>query len=589
MDSFNFSQGRLQSQTMSGHQTQGYQNIGNVTIPLGKGTSVLELKPGDTFQGEIMSVGGEEVQLKLANGQLLAARLEGNIQLAIGQILGFQVQSNEDAKIVLKPVYQNPMQMQVGEAALKMAGIAVNQKNMHLVTAMIEKGLPIDKNNIQTVYRQVLQHPQEKMETILQLNKLQLPVTETNLRQCESYQNMNYQIQSAASDVTKTILEVYLSLREEAGQQQSQVMQQQGQETQAALPQKTQQTVEQQTNEQLAIKESAQTEVTDKPITQVQIAEVTDRPVAVQIPEVLSTENSQTADRTIENEVHQALSSDGTNAEKSQMPQDKLTVENQILQKNDTTVTEMPMEKAIGFMNRMLQALGLGQEKFVVQGQNLPLEARDSFFRSDSFYRQLEKAVKEKWSLTPEEVSSKEKVVDFYDRLAKQVTQLSEMVEEAVKQTNVQSRGLQNLSQNLEFMNELNQVFQYVQLPLKFSENQAHGELYVYTNKKRLTQKEGTLTAFLHLDMEHIGPVNVHISLEEQKNKVTTRFEVTPDLLTFLSPYMGELERRLSKLGYQVKSSLSPLQETKTVLQQVEEQKGTTNVNLSYQTFDMRT
>ena len=589
MDSFNFSQGRLQSQTMSGHQTQGYQNIGNVTIPLGKGTSVLELKPGDTFQGEIMSVGGEEVQLKLVNGQLLAARLEGNIQLAIGQILGFQVQSNEDAKIVLKPVYQNPMQMQVGEAALKMAGIPINEKNMQLVSTMIEKGLPIDKNTMQTVYRQTLQHPQEKMETILQLNKLQLPVTETNLRQCESYQNMNYQIQSAATDVVKTIFEVYLSLREEAGQQQSQVMQQQGQETQAALPQKTQQTVEQQTNEQLAIKESAQTEVTDKPITQVQIAEVTDRPVAVQIPEVLSTENSQTADRTIENEVHQALSSDGTNAEKSQMPQDKLTVENQILQKNDTTVTEMPMEKATGFMNRMLQALGLGQEKFVVQGQNLPLEARDSFFRSDSFYRQLEKAVKEKWSLTPEEVSSKEKVVDFYDRLAKQVTQLSEMVEEAVKQTNVQSRGLQNLSQNLEFMNELNQVFQYVQLPLKFSENQAHGELYVYTNKKRLTQKEGILTAFLHLDMEHIGPVNVHISLEEQKNKVTTRFEVTPDLLTFLSPYMGELERRLSKLGYQVKSSLSPLQETKTVLQQVEEQKGTTNVNLSYQTFDMRT
>ena len=137
MDSFNFSQGRLQSQTMSGHQTQGYQNIGNVTIPLGKGTSVLELKPGDTFQGEIMSVGGEEVQLKLVNGQLLAARLEGNIQLAIGQILGFQVQSNEDAKIVLKPVYQNPMQMQVGEAALKMAGIPINEKNMQLVSTMI--------------------------------------------------------------------------------------------------------------------------------------------------------------------------------------------------------------------------------------------------------------------------------------------------------------------------------------------------------------------------------------------------------------------------------------------------------------------
>lgn len=574
MDSFNFSQGRLQSQTMSGHQTQGYQNIGNVTIPLGKGTSVLELKPGDTFQGEIMSVGGEEVQLKLENGQLLAARLEGNIQLAIGQILGFQVQSNQDAKIILKPIYQNPMQMQVGEAALKMAGIAVNQKNMHLVTAMIEKGLPIDKNNIQTVYRQVLQHPQEKMETILQLNKLQLPVTETNLRQCESYQNMNYQIQSAASDVTKTILEVYLSLREGTDRQQgqtvhTQVEQQQGLESQE-LTQKMQQTIETQAKEQMTINGSAQTEVTDKPTKQLHNTEVVDKSTTQE-------QNTEVADRPVTVKMAESLHTES-----------RVAIENQISQKTDATVTAMPMEKATAFMNRMLQTLGLEQEKFFAQGQSLPIETRDSFFTSENFYRQLEKVVKEKWSLTPEEVSSKEKVVDFYERLAKQVTQMSEIVDEVTKQMNVPTRGIQNLSQNLEFMNELNHVFQYIQLPLKLSENQAHGELYVYTNKKRLTQKEGTLTAFLHLDMEHIGPVNVHVSLEEQKNKVTTRFEVTSDMLTFLSPYMGELEKRLAKLGYQVKSSLSPLQETKTVLQQAEEQSGVANVNLSYQAFDMR-
>lgn len=81
---------------------------------------MTQLQPGDTFQGEIVSVNGEDVQIQLANGQYMAAKLERDVQLALGQVMNLQVQSNKDNRVVLKPVYDGKMQMlRVGEAAAR--------------------------------------------------------------------------------------------------------------------------------------------------------------------------------------------------------------------------------------------------------------------------------------------------------------------------------------------------------------------------------------------------------------------------------------------------------------------------------------
>ena len=98
---------------------------------------LTDLKAGDTFQGEIMSVNGQDVQLQLTNGQYMAAKLEAQMQLALGQILNFEVQSNQNNRIVLKPLYTNLLQQQVGEAALRAASLPVNQKSLQLVSMML--------------------------------------------------------------------------------------------------------------------------------------------------------------------------------------------------------------------------------------------------------------------------------------------------------------------------------------------------------------------------------------------------------------------------------------------------------------------
>ena len=70
------------------------------------------------------------------------------------------------------------------------------------------------------------------------------------------------------------------------------------------------------------------------------------------------------------------------------------------------------------------------------------------------------------------------------------------------------------------------------------------GELFVYTNKKNLARKDGQVSALLHLDMEHLGPLDVYVALKD--TKVSTKFYVQNDaILDYLEANMDVLTERL--------------------------------------------
>ncbi len=111
------------------------------------------------------------------------------------------------------------------------------------------------------------------------------------------------------------------------------------------------------------------------------------------------------------------------------------------------------------------------------------------------------------------------------------------------------------MQREVEFLNELNQNFAYVQLPLKMSGQHANGDLYVYTNKKGFAGRDGAVTAFLHLGMDHLGDMDVYVAIQRQK--VSTKFYLEDDsIIDFLETHMDELNRRLAGKGYLMKSEL---------------------------------
>ncbi len=533
------------SPLQAGMGQQGLHNVNtsHTAQQVSSEVALQQLQVGDTFQGEIMSVSGQDVQLQLANGLYMAARLEGDVQLALGQLLNFQVQSNQNSKIVLKPIYANLLQQRVGEAALKAANLAVNDKNLQMVSKLIENGMPIDKNSLAVFNRQLLQHPQINTDSLIRLRQLGVKVTDANLTQLEHYQNMEHKLFDGIQEAVDDIGNLYKA--------------------------------------------------------------VADNPDVALEPQMSFTK----AEAFMEQVVH-FLSEEGENAAKQDAVLPQANVEGKVVIAENTEAPKMS-----GKVTELLKQWdGLSQDQIVERvqrelsqgkldvklvkelllseqglGTKLSVESKDKLYRSEEFQSFLKDTLQNEWSLAPEELTEDGKVKEFYQKILQQSEKLSQIMEQAVVQNQTNSgNALQNIRENVMFMNQLNQMFQYVQLPLKLTESKAQGELYVYTNKRNLAKKDGLLTAILHLDMEYLGNMDINISLNANTEQVTTKFYVEEDTVSLLEKHMEELTERLTKKGYQSQTFFEKRISEKTVFEQIEEQAGAMSAPLVYQNFDMR-
>lgn len=631
MDSFlsGFSRG------YTGNVGTGYAGSvsGAVSAAGGQSVDVTQLKPGDTFQGEITSVNGEDVQIQLANGQYMAAKLARDVQVALGQIMNLQVQSNKDNRVVLKPVYDGNSQMlRVGEAALRAANMAVNEKNLQLVSKLIENGMSIDKKTLMTYNRLALQNSQIDLSNIIKLNKLQLPVTEENARQLQNYQNLEHKIldgvRTAADELVKTFdsilgegtplqnvpagalengtkfMEQVLTLLGEEnvgedapvvkagenGTAADVVNGENGQNTADAG--NTADTISggAQEGAKVILHDSSKNlENTVAEKVQEQIPKGEEARADIDVGKQLTTKVNDTIEN--ETEGRQAQTANAQGAVKGTEGE----AVRELVQLLKGEKNENVPDKVIHYINSQ-KAQIKDIKQFLLDteiGKNLTAEQKAKIFHSEPFKSMLKEGLQKQWTLTPEELTKDGKVEEFYQKLMRESSQLSKLMNEALQSGSQsanapQAKAMGNIAENVEFINQMNQMFNYVQLPLKLGNSQAHGDLYVYTNKKNMAHKDGMLTAFLHLDMEYLGSLDVSIALQTERGKVTTKFYLDEDSIALVEEHIGELSARLEKKGYQCKNMLLEKDEDKTVIEHMEEQVAAGSAVLSYQTFDTR-
>ena len=129
------------------------------------------------------------------------------------------------------------------------------------------------------------------------------------------------------------------------------------------------------------------------------------------------------------------------------------------------------------------------------------------------------------------------------------MTQLEHVMEQTGMDKSQLAKAASDIRNNVDFMNQINQTYTYLQLPLKLSGQNAHSDLYVYTNKKNLADPDGELTAFLHLDMDHLGSTDV--SIQMRGKKVHTDFFLADDKsYNLILEHLDILEERLLQKGY---------------------------------------
>ncbi|MBP3825793.1 MAG: flagellar hook-length control protein FliK, partial [Butyrivibrio sp.] len=170
-------------------------------------------------------------------------------------------------------------------------------------------------------------------------------------------------------------------------------------------------------------------------------------------------------------------------------------------------------------------------------------------FSNNDYTKLLKDNMSAQWHLKPGEVEKKENVEQLYQRLGNQVKGLTNAIEQHLGAESKLGQTANNLQNNLNFMDQLNQMFQYVQLPLQMAGQNVHGDLYVYKNKHKKVSEDGSVSAVLHLDMEHLGPLDVYVKMKD--TKVSTNFYVADEsILDLINDNIHILNERLEKRGY---------------------------------------
>lgn len=190
------------------------------------------------------------------------------------------------------------------------------------------------------------------------------------------------------------------------------------------------------------------------------------------------------------------------------------------------------------------------------QNQEYGFAGMTKLFGSKEFAAILKNRAEKQWLLEPEQLKEASKVSDLYERLDHQMKQMENVMKAAGVTQNSFVQTAADIRSNIEFMNQINQVYTYVQLPLKLSGQNASGDLYVYTNKKNLNDPEAELTAFLHLDLDNLGSTDVSIRMKDKN--VKTNFYIADDAsYDLIEKHLPVLEKRLAQKGYRCSITMS--------------------------------
>lgn len=448
---------------------------------------IRSLVPGQTLRGEIISREGSNAQIRLLQDVLIDAKVDADIRLDLGQNITFQVKSNGQI-LNLIPLFTNMATEGTVRKALDMASLPANENTVAMTKQLMDVGLPIDKNTLQQIWHESNTFPDAEIMDIVNLHRLELPVTEENISQMASYRNLTHQLTEGIADASEALT--------------------------ATL------------QEMVAGGDVEQAAGLYQAITDLLLAEG-EAPGAT---DTVQAENTQRLQTIVE--------------ENPEILQPEEISEENRGRLSDTTVKAVDSDESVTAQLKNIQ-------KLLKQG----LDTKDVHLLhrvlQDSKVTELPgKLLLDSWSLRPEDVESPKKVEQLYQRLGRQLKGFADALGENGQSGSQVYQAVSNLSRNVDFLHQINQTYAYIQLPLHLRQGEHKtGELFVYTNKRNLAKRDGQVSALLHLDMEHLGPLDVYVAMQDVK--VTTKFYVQNDaVLDYLETNMDVLTQRLKQRGY---------------------------------------
>ncbi len=513
----------------------------------------LELKTGSTIQGTVVSISdtteGKIATINVGDAEI-QAKLQDGMGLREGQTLNFNVRSASSGSVSITPLYENTSIDQSTLKALTAAGIEINNDSIQMVKDMMSASLPINKDALLEMNKSLNSFPNTSVTTLVEMKSLGIPIDENNIKQFESYKNYEHQVTSTMENIIEDLPNAFSELMAT------------GKDTQALdlygsvlklIGNEIELSEEANAKEAGPISDS----LVDADEETLENSEISKDPSQTVAKEV----ESQNALKTSEESVRQpsaALSDRFMDNLRNLGISDKTinTYNEALKEAANLDLSENPKQaaKLENAQKALLKELAENFEKSDMSDL-AESSAWKNVFSGKEYTRLLKDNMQSQWHLKPLEVGNKENIENLYQRLSNQARGLTNAVTQNLGADSRLAQSANNLQNNLDFMNQLNQMFQYVQLPLQMAGQNVHGDLYVYRNKHKKMSEDGSVSAALHLDMENLGPVDVYVKL--LNSKVTTNFYVADDsVIDLINDNIHILYERLEKRGYSMEATL---------------------------------
>ncbi len=598
-------------------------------------STLSKLQKGQIFEGTVNSVKGNQVTLGLSSGQNISARLDGSISLNVGESVFFQVKSNEDNVIQIKPVSIGSMNNPTLLNALSAAGMAVTEENLNMVNTMMKEHMPIDSKSIGDMARAVASMPNADVSSIVVMIKHGLPLTQEMVHQFENYKNNEGQLLKEVGELGKSISQ-FLSSKEVSVegaldfQKELVSIASDDSPVPESVVSKTQaEGLEKLTGNGSVVLKVPNLDIPLNVSTQADgLRELASSSEALET----STESEYVKpelDVVMNPEQMVASGVLGENSEDSIMNLSQESVLNLLSEtaEEQTVLVNYDQEEySFETIGRGLTPKENGEISYVLSKQtsfavdhpeffdengalkpdvnvkDLMKQVADYFssnpaeapfvkdlFSRDSYGKLVSHLLAQNITVAPEELKEPHRLDDLYKKMDDTMTRIAESASHmSAKADNPIVAAASTVHENLEFVSQVNDLYTYVQIPLQLSGGQATGDLYVFRNKKQQQQGEdGEITAFLHFDLEHLGSTDISVRM---KNKnVNTKFFLEDDAsYELVMNNIHILKENLDNLGYTCEIECENDRNPVNFVSDFLERDVKTSENISRYSFDVR-
>lgn len=547
---------------VSGTALQGDSRVPATPAP-GAGQS-LSLNQGDVINGRVLSSEGQNVTISLGNGATLTASLADGVSLRDGSSVSLAVRGRaENGNILLSALNTNTAGGGADSGIMKIltsAGFEVSERTVNVVRSMMEEGMPVNKDAVKAMLSSLSDIPDGSVTEAVELKKMGLSPTPENLEQLKNYKEAEYRLGETAKDIGRQASDALSIIAGEKG----------GEEGGLVLKNVLSLLTE---NPEVIGKEGDPA--------------VNSAPSGSALESMLKETVSGGEDARILADTLRELTAvtdeQAESLEKGTMTKGELS---DIL-KNIPDSKEIPPE-----IREFIEKTASSPEQAAKALENAAKDpARDGLLKTvlkNPLVKQLvQDAVSSQMMVTPEETARKENVKHLYERMLTQADRLQKVMGKAASPGTEMGQSLDALKNNVRFINDINENFPYLQLPVKMDGGEAHGDLYVYANKKRSAAKKDEVTALLHLDMDHLGQLDVYLTLKDGDHLGTHFYLNDEESLDLIAAHIDELEKGMEKRGYTMKAELSTREEMIKPVDALTDKESVPK-QLSFTSFDAR-